>query len=276
MSTGLLRKTTDEFFTNTVIALDCIKLFLQHIAPGPNDILIEPSAGAGSFSHNLQGHVYAFDITSRHDSIIEKDFLTLPSSPWFQELIINKNVPIHVIGNPPFGRQSCLAKKFIKLCSTFSSSISFILPKSFKKDSFQRTFPLNFHKVYEIDLPVDSFIIGDKVHDVPCVFQIWKKESTLRKVAPSQEPQCFVFCKKDDDPDFALRRVGVYAGKLVDTNLSVVSPQSHYFIKINTNITKQQFVSWYKKVSFDHDNTVGPKSISTKEFIAKINSVQNG
>ena len=273
MSIGLVRKTTDEFFTNTDVAFDCIKLFHDHIDPSPNDIIIEPSAGSGSFSFNLHGNVYAFDIKSRHDSIMEQDFLTLPSLQWFQNTIINQNVPIHVIGNPPFGRQSCLAKKFIKICSTFSSSISFILPKSFKKESFQKTFPMNFHKVHESDIPSDSFIIEDKIHNVPCVFQIWKKENRLRKLPIKQEPKRFVFCVKEDDPDFALRRVGVNAGKLVDSDISNVSSQSHYFIKLDRNMTKEQFVLCYNQISFDHNNTVGPKSISTKEFIAQINSV---
>lgn len=275
MATGLLRKTTDEFFTNKDVALDCIKLFLEHITPDRKDIIIEPSAGSGSFSLNLQGNVYAFDIKSRHISIIEKDFLTLPSSDWFQQTIINKNVPIHVIGNPPFGRQSCLVKKFIKLCCTFATTISFILPKSFKKESFQRTFSLYFHKVYECDIPSDSFTIENKIHDVPCVFQIWKKKSTMRMLPVLQEPKWFIFCKKEDEPDFALRRVGVYAGKLVESGISNISSQSHYFIKINGNITKQQFVIYYKKIKFDHNNTVGPRSISKTEFISKINSLMD-
>ena len=50
---------------------------------------------------------------------------------------------IHIIGNPPFGRQSSLAIKFIKKSAEFCDSISFILPKSFKKDSLKKHFPLN-------------------------------------------------------------------------------------------------------------------------------------
>ena len=46
---------------------------------------------------------------------------------------------IHVIGNPPFGRQSSLAIKFIKKSCSFSDTISFILPKSFKKDSMKKS-----------------------------------------------------------------------------------------------------------------------------------------
>ena len=47
---------------------------------------------------------------------------------------------LHFIGNPPFGRQSSLAKKFIKhICSCDKTkTIAFILPKSFKKDSLKK------------------------------------------------------------------------------------------------------------------------------------------
>ena len=47
---------------------------------------------------------------------------------------------MHIIGNPPFGRQSSLAIKFIKKSCEFCDSISFILPKSFKKDSLKKHF----------------------------------------------------------------------------------------------------------------------------------------
>ena len=87
---------------------------------------------------------------------------------------------IHIIGNPPFGRQSSLVIKFIKKSITFCDSISFILPKSFKKDSLKKHFPLNFHLINEFDLPKKSFLIDNKEHDVPCVFQIWIKKDIYR------------------------------------------------------------------------------------------------
>ena len=96
--------------------------------------------------------------------------------------LINTNYKIHLVGNPPFGRQSSLAIKFIKQSCKFCDTISFILPKSFKKDSLQKHFPINFHLEYEYELPKDSFIVGDKSHDVPCVFQIWIKKDTNRQV----------------------------------------------------------------------------------------------
>ena len=111
--------------------------------------------------------------------IIKQDFLSLDLTS-----IINRYNNIHIIGNPPFGRQSATAIKFIKKCCLFSKSISFILPKSFKKDSLKDKFELHYHLLYENDLEKlndnSSFILQDKTIDVPCVFQIWIKKDIER------------------------------------------------------------------------------------------------
>ena len=90
------------------------------------------------------------------------------------------------LGNPPFGKQSSLAKKFIKHITKCQNTtvIGFILSKSFKKESMQKCFPLNYWLVEQINLPNDAFNIGGKVHDVPCVFQIWQKKENNRIVTP--------------------------------------------------------------------------------------------
>ena len=92
----------------------------------------------------------------------------------FQTIIYIKK--IHIIGNPPFGRQSSLAIKFIKNLVNIAIVCLFILPKSFKKDSMKKHFPLEYHLIFEFDLPENSFIVDDKEHNVPCVFQIWEKK----------------------------------------------------------------------------------------------------
>ena len=74
----------------------------------------------------------------------------------------NNYPKIHVIGNPPFGRQASFAIKFIKLCCEFATTISFILPKSFKKTSMQKHFSINYHLIYENDLPDNSFLVNNK------------------------------------------------------------------------------------------------------------------
>ena len=67
-----------------------------------------------------------------------------------------------------------MAIQFIKKCCSFANSISFILPKSFKKDSMKKHFPLNYHLIFEMDLPENAFLINNKETDVPCIFQIWQ------------------------------------------------------------------------------------------------------
>jgi predicted RNA methylase len=265
--TGLNRNTIDKFYTKTDIAKQCIKYFFDTIKPLEEDIILEPSAGNGSFSNQLKNEknkIIGYDILPESDDIIKQDFLKLDIKQF-------ENKTIHIIGNPPFGRQSSMAKLFIKKCCEFAKTISFILPKSFKKDSFQNTFDKYYHLVFEIDLSQNSFMINDIEYDVPCIFQIWKKMNNKRQEIIKLEPTYYDFVKKNENPDLAFRRVGVYAGK-IHTQIDDKSEQSHYFIKLN-NINTNTFLEKYKTITFNHDNTVGPKSISKQELIKKINDL---
>ena len=143
--TGLSRDTKDAFYTLPLVALSCIQHFQKYIEPSKEDVIIEPSAGAGAFSSFLSSlfhlfhRVHAFDIDPQAPSISKQDFLLFPETKLFREL---GSGSVHVFGNPPFGRQAKLARAFIRTCLSFAVSISFILPKSFKKQSFQDTFLL--------------------------------------------------------------------------------------------------------------------------------------
>jgi hypothetical protein len=259
---GLLRNTIDKFYTNSDVVDICIDHFVDLIKPKQADTILEPSAGSGAFSNVLRKmfkNVIAIDIQPDHKNVKQEDFLEE-----FDEGKIKSNI-VHVIGNPPFGRQSSLAKRFIKKSSMFAESISFILPKSFKKDSFQKSFPLNFHLIFCIDLPVNSFLINDKAHDVPCVFQIWRKKDEDRTVSKIEKPDFYEYVKKDDNPDVSLRRVGVNSGD-ISKEIIEKSRQSHYFLKLK-NVDVDHFIKVYnQKKNFMFNNTVGPRSISKSEF----------
>ena len=179
---------------------------------------------------------------------------------------------IHVIGNPPFGRQSSLAIKFIKKSCEFCDSVSFILPKSFKKDSLKKSFPLNFHLIFEIDLPDNSFLVDGVEHDVPCIFQIWEKKTTNRVVNEKLEPHNFMFVEKTEDPDISFRRVGVNAGT-IDKNINDKSIQSHYFIKFTNKKSIANNIQNLSIITYEFNNTVGPRSISKQELIKEFNKV---
>ena len=135
------RNTIDKFYTNQDIVKKYIDKFKPYIAK--NDLIIEPSAGCGVWTTPLHMfNLIAFDIQPEGEGIQQMNFLDVDLYAFESNL--------HFIGNPPFGRQASLAKKFIKLiCSCVNTqTIAFILPKSFKKDSFQKTFPLYFHCIF--------------------------------------------------------------------------------------------------------------------------------
>lgn len=262
---GLNRDTSDKFYTKESVSSYFISKWKEVLYLEEDCLIIEPSAGSGSFFTPIfkEYHIIGYDIDPKNINIIKGDFL---------EVELPEVEDIHFIGNPPFGRQSSLAKKFIKKCSKYGESISFILPKSFKKESFQKTFPLNFHLIYEEDVPENSFVIDGKDYNVECVFQIWKRMDENRQIITTEEPYKFSFVKKEETPHFSLRRVGVYAGK-ISVEIYNKSSQSHYFIKLNEDIDQDIFEEEFLKLKFTHNNTVGPKSISKQEFIKKINFI---
>ena len=269
-NTGLNRSSQDKYYTKNDVVKICMKNIISYITISENDLCIEPSAGNGSFIKKIKSlfsNSLFYDIAPENDEIIKQDYLELDF-----DTLIDKYDKIHAIGNPPFGRQSSLAIKFIKHSAKFCNSISFILPKSFKKESLKKHFPLNFHLEFECDLPSDSFTVDDKSHDVPCVFQIWIKKDIQRSSPIKLNPTKYRFVEKADNPDIAFRRVGVYAGD-ININVSDKSSQSHYFIKFDYPLT-DTLLTKLKDLDYScKNNTVGPKSISKQELIREFNKV---
>lgn len=267
-NTGLKRDTIDKYYTKLDIVENCKVQIENHINIKKNDLIIEPSAGNGSFIKiikELTKNYKFYDLIPENKEIIKQNFLLLNI-----DKIIEPYKKIHIIGNPPFGRQSSLAIQFIKKCCEFANTISFILPKSFKKDSNKAKFDKFFHLIYEKDLPENSFSVNGKDCDVPCVFQIWKKKKTERIIPDKIEPKNFKFVNKTEYHDISFRRVGVYAGK-IDKKMDDKSIQSHYFIKFTNNKSVNDNIKLLEKINFDFNNTVGPKSISKQELIKEFN-----
>lgn len=264
---GLKRNCIDKYYTNDEIVELCIYNIKKYLTIDDIDLIIEPSAGNGSFINHIKSltdNYKFYDIEPDNDEIIKQDYLILDIND-FKDF--NK---IHIIGNPPFGRQSLLAIKFIKKSCQFCDSISFILPKSFKKESLRKSFSLNFHLIFEIDLPSNSFLVNDIKYDVPCIFQIWQKQPSIRQINIKLEPLNFIFVKKEEIPDISFRRVGVNTG-FIDTNYKDKNIQSHYFIKFINNKTIDENLMKLLNITFDINNTVGPKSISKQEIISVFN-----
>lgn len=289
--TGIKRDIKDQFYTNRNVSAKCIDIWLKHITD-KNANILEPSAGDGSFSDYFIENNYnidSYDIEPKKNYIMQENFLKLDTTDF-------KNM--HTIGNPPFGRQSSLAKQFIKKCATFSDSISFILPKSFKKESYQKSFPLNFHLEYETDLDKNSFIIDGKIHNVPCVFQIWINKPYNRYVEEKPKEKGFKFIKKPslevlkvndegkaikrknifiEKPDFGILRAGGgdTCGRISKDYEDGIKcyPEAWLFIKLDDGYDKNIFYEKYKEINWIDDSNVGARSISKPIFIKGINKL---
>ena len=267
---GLTRNIIDKYYTKDAVVDLCLNFVTKYVQINSDDLIIEPSAGNGSFIKGIKlltSNFKFYDLKPENEEIIKQDYLLYDYNN-----IKNIFGKIHIIGNPPFGRQSSLAIKFIKKSCEFCNSISFILPKSFKKDSLKKTFPLNFHLIFEIDLPEKSFLVDGIEHNVETVFQIWEKKTTNRDVIEKLEPLNFIFVKQTENPDISFRRVGVNAGT-IDIKIDEKSFQSHYFIKFTNGKSINDNITQLSKITYEFNNTVGPKSISKQELIVKFNSL---
>ena len=265
---GLKRNIIDKYYTKQNVVNQCVELVKKYITILSNDLIIEPSAGNGSFIENiktLSNNCKFYDLEPEHNEVYKQNFLEFDYKELKQQYS-----NIHIIGNPPFGRQASLAIKFIKKCCLFSNSISFILPKSFKKNSMKKSFEKHYHLIYEIDLLENSFLVNDIVCDVPCVFQIWQYKEEIRNEIAKNKPINFKFVEKKDNPDISFRRVGVNAGT-ISKEINNKSFQSHYFIKFTNNKTIDENIEKLKSIKFNFNNTVGPKSISKPELIDEFN-----
>jgi hypothetical protein len=263
--TGKFRTNTkDQFYTDPAVAKECIDIILRILPCTSTYLWIEPSAGNGSFLHNVPNSYskLGFDIEPKSDDIQRHDFLSW--EPPFRESIL-------VFGNPPFGRQSSLAKAFIRKSCSFANVIAFILPKSFMKPSMHNAFDRLFHCIYSKELDSDSFLINDVKYDVPCVFQIWQKRDIPRELERKVPEIGFQYVKSSEPYDIALRRVGALAGRCYKNDGTLYSVQSHYFLRFD----HPNLDAMMEKVN-NHvfpTNTVGPRSLSKSEINVVLNQI---
>lgn len=265
---GLKRNDIDKFYTTSTIANMCVNIFKNNVNISATDLIIEPSAGGGAFIPFIKAlatRCAFYDILPEHDEILERNYLALDH----KQLEV-KDQKIHIIGNPPFGRQSKTAIQFIKKSCQFADTISFILPRSFKKNSMKNKINKYFHLLHSEDLPSYSFLMNEEKYNAPCVFQIWMKREIAREEIKKELPIGYIFVKKEENPDISFRRVGVNAG-VISTDIDNKAKQSHYFIKFTNNETLSANLERLRRNTFVLNNTIGPNSIAKTELIEMFN-----
>lgn len=148
----------DKYYTPIELAKDCIDKVYETIGIENITEIIEPSAGNGNFSNQLD-NCKAYDIEPEHQSITKQDFLDL-DMPYKKGRLF--------IGNPPFGERMNLAQKFFKKCVAQGDYIAFILPISqLWNDSSLYEFDL----IYSQDLGKQNYT--DR--NLHCCFNIYRR-----------------------------------------------------------------------------------------------------
>lgn len=247
-------RTLEQFFTKR----DLAKELCDEIPVGQYSLVVEPSCGDGAFLQALFPRVNNMDymdiahLNKKH----RRDFLTYEPN-------VKKNHNVLTIGNPPFSK----AVKFFNHAAKFSVLIAFILPRSFQKKSIQNRLALNMHLTMEKILPKNSFLFQGKDYDVPCVWQIWQKTSFLRIPweIKTTHPD-FDFVSAEEEPDVAIRRVGVNAGRIFTTDVVTRAPQSHLFLKFKADDCLERLQGLDLENCEEKYQTAGVPSISKSEI----------
>lgn len=240
----------DQYYTDPVLAAACMETVKLYFDVSQM-VLVEPSAGDGSFLRVMPAGTIAVDIAPRGPGIIEADFL---------EFTIESDRKIGFVGNPPYGWCCSKALAFIARAAQCASFIAFILPRTFKKERTQAKINQYFHLIYEKVVPDHAFLFCGEPYNVPAVFQIWELRPYRRDLPcfETNHPD-FVFTKPER-ADFAIQRVGANAGQIhYNFNLK---ESSHHFI-----LGKVQHIMRQLDLPAIAANTAGNPSVSKSEIV---------
>ncbi|WP_254621089.1 SAM-dependent methyltransferase [Sphingomonas sp. CL5.1] len=209
----------DQYYTRQDVAAHFYGIFREHFDPAIY-LMVEPSAGTGSFFRLLPAGSVAYDVEPKYPGIRTADFLTIN---------IGSDRPAAIIGNPPFGKNASMAVRFFNHAARQADVIALILPRTFRKGSIHNRLDRAFHLVREEIVPDDAFLFRGKPYNVPAIFQIWERRPEPRALRPVETRHPDFEFTTPDRADFVIQRVGARAGRVHHD--FTASPSSHYFIR---------------------------------------------
>ena len=268
----------DKFYTIPAISKKCLDRIETLYKWSEWELVIEPSAGNGSFLTIIPtDKKIGIDISPEHKDIIKQDFLTyMPPSD------IKK---ILVVGNPPFGRVSSLAVKFFNHASKWSDVIAFIIPRTFRRVSIQNKLNTNFHLVFDEEIPMEPCSFSPPMM-AKCCFQIWEKKQIKRNIIElstiHNDWDFLPFGPKDTKQqptpplgaDFAIRAYGGKCGEIIKNKLETLRPKSWHWIK--SNINKDTLIERFNTLDYTMScNTARQNSIGRADLVKLYSDTYN-
>ena len=233
-----MKTKLDKFYTVPAIAQKCIDTVGEKYPWNNWDLVVEPSAGNGSFLLKIPTKKrIGLDILPEHPDIIKRNFFDYRPPEG----------KVLVIGNPPFGRVSSLAIQFFNWAAEWARTIAFIVPRTFRRISVQNKLNLNFQLVLDEDIPLNPPSFQPKMM-AKCCFQIWERSQEPRKkiILPTTHPdwEFLGFGPKDaqnqptppQGAHFAIRAYGGRCGEIVGEGLEQLRPKNWHWIRSNFNV----------------------------------------
>lgn len=246
----------DKFYTNSDIVDLCLG-YLDDTTPiNTFDLVIEPSAGNGSFFNKIEHCTkLGIDIAPEADNISQQDFLTFTPESSYEKIL--------VIGNPPFGKVSSLAIKFFNHAADFADTIAFIVPRTFRRTSVTNRLNLNFDLILDIEIPTEPCSFTPRMMS-KCCFQIWQKTDVPRiRINLPITHHDFTFVRfgpldSEGQPtpptepvDFVIRAYGHKCGEIVTENLDQLRPKSWHWIKCSKGIPVGKLIERFKTLNYN-------------------------
>jgi hypothetical protein len=267
---SIRKEGLDKFYTLPACSKRCIEKVSTMYDIARWDLIVEPSAGNGSFLNQIPSNKkIGIDISPEHPDIIKQDFFDYHPPPEHKNIL--------VIGNPPFGRISSLAIKFFNHSAKWANVIAFIIPRTFRKTSIQNRLDNRFHLVYDEELPNRPCCFSPAMA-VKCCFQIWEKKDIQRDfvdLPKTHNDWEFIKLGERDasgqptppaNADFALRAYGSTIGEIKTEGLPDLRPKSWHWIK--SNIDKDTLIDRLGKLDYSKsENTARQNSMGRAELV---------
>ncbi len=238
----------EPFYTSRPLAQRCVALVEARFPLGTFPLVLEPAAGDGAFL-DLLPHAtrLGLDLHPATTGILQADFLHWTPPPPHDDA----NANVLTVGNPPFGQRGGLAIAFLNRACQFSRVVAFILPRSFRKDTFLNRIDRRFHLVHQEDC--DAFRRPDNAPvRIKAVFQVWERRDQprplierathhddfllrhahLSRVSPDE------LARLRSEFDFAIPQVGsVFRPRPAEA----VTVGSHWFVKARRPWVRETF-----------------------------------
>jgi hypothetical protein len=262
----------DKFYTLPVYSKKCIEKVGEFYDITKWDLIVEPSAGNGSFLHQVPSEKkIGMDIYPEDPNIIKQDFFEYSPPPHHPNIL--------VIGNPPFGRVSSMAIKFFNHSAKWANVIAFIIPRTFRKTSVQNKLDETFHLIYDEEIPNSPCCFSPPMM-VKCCFQIWEKKNTNRPLIASVTKHKdwdflgFVATTPPPTADFAMRAYGGRIGEIKTDGLNELRPKSWHWFK--SNIDKTELIERLKQLDYSNSmNTARQNSMGRAELVSLYTDFMN-